>query len=134
MNYKIKVNNQIVDVTEEVYYAYYHMANREEYLEKRDKKNELIHYHALDIDGMTGESIVEDYNSDILKNILAKEEKERLYQVIAELDIRDREIIIAIYFSNQTEKEVAETLGVSRQAVHKKKVRILNELKNILKN
>jgi len=132
MNYKIKINNQLVDVTEEVYYAYYRMANREKYLEKCDQKNGLMHYQALDFDGMVGEAIMEDSRSDVLANIVTREEQGQLYQAISKLAEKDRELINAIYFYDQTEKEAAELLGVSQQAVHKRKTRILHELKNIL--
>jgi DNA-directed RNA polymerase specialized sigma subunit len=38
-----------------------------------------------------------------------------------------------LFFEDRTEREVAELMGIYRNAVHKQKKRILHKLKNILK-
>ena len=66
MTYKIRIENEYVDVTKDVYEAYYRMKNHEDYLERRDKRKQLLHYHGLDIKGMSGEDIIPDKGADVL--------------------------------------------------------------------
>lgn len=134
MNYKIRIENEIVDVTEEVYQAYYRMKNREDYLERRDREHELAHYHALDSGEMNGEDILADKEADILAGLLAKEERLALWEALGRLKERDRELIEELYFNERTERELAAMLGVRQPAIHKRKMRILETLKKFLKN
>jgi len=133
MNYKIRVENQVVDVTEEVYQAYYRMKNHEDYIERRDRENQLTHYHALDSEEMHGEDILQDKKADILAGLVAKEEREALWKALSQLKERDRELIEELYFNERTERELAEMLGVRQPAIHKRKMRILETLKSFLK-
>ena len=130
---KIRIENQVVDVTEEVYQAYYRMKNHEDYIERRDRENGLAHYQALDCEEMKGEDILPDENTDILTELVVQEEKAALWEALGQLKERDRELIEELYFNERTERELAEMLGVRQPAIHKRKVRILETLKSFLK-
>lgn len=133
MNYKIRIENEVVDVTEEVYQAYYRMKNHEDYIERRDREHELAHYHALDSGDINGEEILSDSRVDVLAELVANEERMALWEAIGQLKERDRELIQELYFNERTERELAEMLGVRQPAIHKRKVRILETLKLFLK-
>lgn len=45
---------------------------------------------------------------------------------------KDYELIYELYFKNRSEKEYAQMLGVSQQAIHVRKKRILKKIKNNL--
>ena len=47
-----------------------------------------------------------------------------------QLTKEERDLIYALFFDEKTESEVAKSLGVSQQAIHKRKNRILKKLKN----
>mgnify|MGYP000260390419 CR=1 FL=1 len=49
--YRIKVQGQLVPVSEEVYLTYHRMKRRETYLEERDTTNGVFYYSALDTEG-----------------------------------------------------------------------------------
>ena len=55
-----------------------------------------------------------------------------LYEALDKLSIRDRYIITQLYFDQKTEAELAKTLGVSQAFIHKKKVKILGKLHELL--
>ena len=55
----------------------------------------------------------------------------KIFQVLSYLGRKDREIIRAIYVERMTEKQLAERQGVRQQTIHRKKQRILKELKSI---
>ena len=133
MNYKIRIENEVVDVTEEVYQAYYRMKNHEDYIDRRDREHKLAHYNALDSGDMNGEEILSDSRVDVLAELVAEEERMALWEALGQLKERDRELIRELYFNERTERELAEMLGVRQPAIHKRKVRILETLKIFLK-
>ena len=45
---------------------------------------------------------------------------------------KDYELVYELYFKNRTERECAQRLGMSQQAVHERKKRILKKIKNNL--
>ena len=47
-------------------------------------------------------------------------------------DPKDYELIYELYFKNHTERECAQRLGMSQQAIHERKKRILKKIKNNL--
>lgn len=59
---------------------------------------------------------------------------EELHKAISELTEDEQKLIYALYFDNLTERDFAEMTGVYRNAVHKRKIRILTKLKNILES
>ena len=134
MEYKIKIDDQLVEVTKEVYQAYYRMKNHEDYLERKDKEKGLVRYHALDCDGMLGVDVIPDKGKDILGDVIRKEERSALNEALKQLRQRDRQLIEELYFNGQTERELAKRLGVCQSVVHRKKARVLEKLKKLLKN
>lgn len=57
---------------------------------------------------------------------------EKLHHALDHLEKADRELIEALYFQELTEKKLAHNLLVSQQAVHRRKMRILEKLKKFL--
>ena len=57
---------------------------------------------------------------------------EKLHHALDHLEKADRELIEALYFQELTEKNLAHNLLVSQQAVHRRKMRILEKLKKFL--
>ena len=134
---KIWVRGQFVEVTDEVYTAYMRGDRKMRYFEA-DLKSERPVY------GSNGEiKQVLPSREDSLDRLM--EENARQFAAAAEsvedVVIRklavdklhtkeERDFICALFFDEKTESEVAKGLGVSQQAVHKRKSRILKKLKN----
>lgn len=74
MEYKIKIEDQLVDVSEEVYKEYYRMDRRERYLVERDREHGVTFYHALDSEDMQGEELFPDERMDVERQIVEGEE------------------------------------------------------------
>lgn len=53
--YRIRVDGILVDVSEEVYHAYYSMERRARFLMEKDEKHGLLHYSDLDTEETLGE-------------------------------------------------------------------------------
>lgn len=59
---------------------------------------------------------------------------EMLLSLFQELSMEEQALIKAIYFDGLSEREYAARLGVYPNAVHKRKCKILEKLKKLMKN
>lgn len=64
--------------------------------------------------------------------VLRRMEYARLHKALSMLPDDERELIDRLFFLGQTEREAAADMGIYRNAVHKRKNRILEKLKNFL--
>ncbi len=64
------------------------------------------------------------------ETVLRKLQYEQLHKALSLLPDDERELIDRLFFQGQTEREAAEYMGIYRNAVHKRKNRILKKLKN----
>lgn len=72
-------------------------------------------------------------NSQNPECIFAEHAKiEALYSAMSMLSDLDKQLLQALFFDGLTEREYAELTGVFRNAVHKRKIRILAKLKKIM--
>ena len=143
----IWVNGQSVEVTEEVYEAYTVGGRKMRYFEE-DLKVQRIE---LDEDGHVKRIIpsredsldrlmddnAEQYADDresVEDTVLRRIGAQQLHTALAKLTEEERQLIDALYFREQTEAAAAVALGISQQAVHKRKNKILKKLKLFLEN
>ena len=68
------------------------------------------------------------------ETVLWKLQYEQLHKALSLLPDDERELIDRLFFQGQTEREAAADMGIYRNAVHKRKNRILEKLKNFLEN
>jgi len=140
---KIWVRGQFVEVTDEVYTAYMRGDRKMRYFEA-DLKSERPVY------GSNGEiKQVLPSREDSLDRLMEENARQfaaaaesvedvvirklavdKLHTALMQLTKEERDFICALFFDEKTESEVAKGLGVSQQAVHKRKNRILKKLKN----
>lgn len=140
--YTLKVYNTItneyedVTVTEEIYITY----RRTEWnLKKNEQK---IKAKTIPLSSLKGgedgayenfnEFIAAEFNPELL--FLSELAKETLNQAIAKLNNEEKELINALFFEGKSERDYAKKKGVCRNAVHKRKIKILFKLKNIFEN
>lgn len=133
--YLIKVQGQLVPVTEEVYLTYYRMKRRELHLEEKDAKHGVFHYSALDTDQTNGEDAIPDLSSPRLEDVVMdKLIAEKLHQCLAQLAKEEQELIFTLFFHNKSEHQLAAETGIPRMTIHNRKKRILARLKKLMEN
>ena len=103
--YFLFVNGKKIKVSEEIYKVYWQEKNHENYLKQIDRKNHLLLFSSFDHDGHFEDSIVdEDFDVDKL------------------------------YFNDETIRSVAETKKISHPALIKRRNKILDKLRELLKD
>lgn len=129
--YYIYVQGKQVSVSQDIYHAYYEEYDHERYLDKRGQRREISfdllqeHGKLIDFDGLSVDSL--EYQ------MIEKECMSQLYEALKELSEEERWLIEKLYFDECSENDVAAILGVTHQAVNKRKQRILKKLEIILK-
>jgi len=73
-----------------------------------------------------------DPDTNVEEEAIRKLMVQKLRESLSLLTAEEYELILALFFENKTEREYAENLGVYHNAIHKKKLRILQKLKIIL--
>ena len=129
--YYIYVQGEQVAVSREIYCAYYEEYDHERYLDRRGQKREISsdllqkQGNLINFVGLSEHSM--EYQ------MIEKERMALLYQALKQLDAEERWLIDKLYFDECSEKEIALILGISQQAVSKKKKKVLKKLGIILK-
>lgn len=74
-----------------------------------------------------------DQASETEELVIRKLEAEQLHRAISCLDDDDQYLIQQLYFEGRTERELAEELRLSQKGINKRRKRILNFLRELMK-
>ena len=128
--YMIKVEGKLVEVTPDVYYAYFRMERQERWQEEKQQGHAVMSYDALDDGETVGVEVVPDLTTPSMEEaVMTREIHEKLHRAVDALPKAERELIQAIYFDGFTEKEYAVSSGLSQQGVSYRLRKILSKLR-----
>ena len=128
--YMIKVEGKLVEVTPDVYYAYFRMERQERWQEEKQQGHAVMSYDALDDGEMVGMEVVPDLTTPSMEEaVMTREIYEKLHRALDALPKAEKELIQAIYFDGFTEKEYAVSSGLSQQGVSYRLRKILSKLR-----
>lgn len=131
--YRIKVQGQLIPVTEEIYLTYYRMNRRELHLEEQDRKHGVLHYSALDTEDTTGEDGIPDRISPPVEDVVTdKLLAEKLHQCLAQLTEEEQKLIRALFFRAISERQLSAETGLHHMTIHDRKIKILGKLKKLM--
>ena len=128
----LPLHGMLMEVTEQTYREYYRDKRRQKYIDERSKLNGDVSYNALDTDETLGEDVFADTKTDVETEVINKMTVAELRKAFLLLSPDERELITAIYIHNLTEREFAKQKGVYHNAVHKRKLRVLEKLRKFL--
>ena len=131
--YFIYVKGKAVPVSEEVYKAYWKITEHEKYLQRKDWKYDVIPFSAMDYDGHFVDNIT-DERIDIEKIIEVKMQIEELNKALATLTKKERELIEAIFYKEESLRSIGKKEKVSYQAIGKRRDKILEKLRKLLED
>ena len=133
--YYIHVPGALVEVSEDIYFAYYQEKRRGRTLREKDERNGAISYDGLDTPELSGQEMIPDRDAvsvedAAIANILRGE----LRRCLALLDEPDRQLIHALYFEGLSEREYAKRVGVPQRTINDRRHRALRKLMKLLEN
>ena len=131
--YRIKVQGQLVPVTEEVYLTYYRMKRRELHLEEKDTAHGVFYYSALDTEETNGEDAIPDLLSPHVEDMVVdKLMSQQLRQCIAQLSKEEQNLIFALYYQGKTQMELERETGIKQQTISYRDRQIRLKLKKMM--
>lgn len=131
--YIIKIQGQLIEVSEDVYYAYFRMERRERWQEEKKVEHNVLSYDALDNLETLGIENIVDVTAPTLEEVAeAHELRDRVRHAVSLLPKTERELIRAIYYEGLTERDVANSECVSQNKIYKQRQRALAKLRLLL--
>ena len=131
--YMIKIQGNLIEVSEDVYYAYFRMERQERWQEEKKVEHNVLSYDALDDPETLGIDNIMDVTAPTLEEVAeAHELRDRVRHAVALLPRAERDIIRAIYYEELTERDVAESEGVSQNKIFKQRQKALAKLRLLL--
>ena len=104
--YMIKIEGKLIEVSPDVYYAYFRMERQERGQEEKKLRNSVVSYDALDTEETMGEETMADLVAPGLEQqLITREIRQTLHRVVEALPRADRELIKAIFFEGLTEQQ-----------------------------
>ena len=95
--YMIKVEGKLVEVTPDVYYAYFRMERQERWQEEKQQGHAVMSYDALDDGETVGVEVVPDLTTPSMEEaVMTREIHEKLHRAVEDLPKTEREMIHAI--------------------------------------
>ena len=131
--YYLYVKGKAVAVSEEVYKAYWKITEHEKYLQRKDWKHNVILFSALDHDGHFEDNII-DEKIDLEKIVEVKMQIEELHKALNTLTKEERELMEAIFYREESLRSIGKKEKVSYQSIAKRRDKILEKLREILKD
>ena len=132
-NYYLPIDGKLIPVSREVYDNYYTLKRRERYLEESDISKGLLYFSNFDTEDGNFIDNVADKTVNVEKLVETGMMIRELYKALNSLNEDERELIERIFFEEEAIREIARNEKVSHVAIQKRRNRILNKLKEILK-
>jgi RNA polymerase sigma factor (sigma-70 family) len=131
--YFIRLHGKEIEVSEDVYYAYYRMERQERWQEEKKQEHDVVSYDAMDNGETVGAEAIRDLEAPSMEELaIARELSERLRHIVAALPKAERELIQAIYFEDIPVSDYAKRIGLTHRGVNKQRKKILSKLKMLL--
>ena len=131
--YFLYVKGKEVKVSEEIYKTYWKITEHEKYLQRKDWKYNVISFSALDYDGHFVDNII-DEKIDLEKIVEVKMQIEELHKALNTLTKEERELMEAIFYKEESLRSIGKKEKVSYQSIAKRRDKILEKLREILKD
>ena len=137
--YYLYIAGQAVPVNEQVYRAYRHYERKEEYF-SYDLKTEKFQKETatfLPSKEDSYERLLEKDRQFAASGVSVEEQAVSsvwLAALLQRLSEDEKEILYKIYFEEKSERIVSAEMGISKTALHQRKVKLLQKLKNYLEN
>lgn len=129
INYYIRIEQQNIPVSEEIYKIWQHGERKERYFREGDIRNGVFSYDALDGEGLNGSELFADEDRNPVEH---QAERDLLINVLKQalntLNNEDKELLALIYCQEESLRNIAQSTGVpftTLQYRHKKVIKKL---------
>ena len=131
--YTLLVRRKRVEVSQEVYKAYYQAYERERYASKQalDMERSIERFAE---DGVSVEYQYATSLPSLEDQVLHEQEKDKLNAALCVLRKDERMLIEELFFKGKSERQIALEYGIPRMTICSRKHGIIKKLKELLEN
>lgn len=130
--YYLPLYGMLMEVSKNVYSAFYKERRRQKYIDERARKNGDLSYDALSSVELNGSNILKDCSMDVVEKVEENILLDQLSYVLSLLSEEERLLLYALFYNGESERDIAGRYGISQVAVHKRKHRIFAKIKKLL--
>lgn len=130
--YFIKWNDLVIEASRAQYNDWLSEEKHSRYLRSHESERDTLSlYTDLSQEGKNGEELIPDPSTDVELQAIGHVEQDALIAALHQLDYSSFYLIYSLYLTleKKTECELAAEIGISQQAVHSRKEKILRKLK-----
>ena len=125
----LPLHGMLMEVAEDEYRTFYKNVRRQKYLKELSVGNGDFSYDMLTTDDFNGQDILVDEDVNVEETAEKNLMIEMLRDCLSLLSAEEKKLIQMLFFEELTERKIARKEGVSQVAVHKRKQKVLNKLK-----
>jgi len=129
----IPIDNRMYEATPEQYRKWKSEMNRAYYLRRIAKNTEIVSFTRYKDGELLVDQMTSDRSIDVEEVALESCMAAALHIALDKLSAADRDLIGAIYFHNMSDQEYGKKLGISRQAVRKRRMKALARIKKLMR-
>ncbi|MFR9148440.1 sigma-70 family RNA polymerase sigma factor [Hungatella sp.] len=129
INYYIKIEQQNIPVSKEIYKIWQHGERKDRYFREGDIRNGVFSYDALDGEGLNGSELFAEKDGNPVEHQAERDLLiNALKQALNTLNKEDKELLAHIYCQEESLRSIAQSTGVpftTLQYRHKKVIKKL---------
>ena len=128
--YIIIVDGRQIEVSYEIYQAYYGMERHTRTLDEKDQRHGLVRYSNLNTAELSGEAMIPDCGAVSTEDAaIARILCEKLHRCLKLLPESDQKLLNAIYFDGMSERESSSLSGIPQRTINDRRRRAIRRLK-----
>ena len=129
----IKVQGEMVEVSEEVYLTYYRMERKARVVVEKDQRNGTVLFSELDAqEFLTAETLQDPHAVSVEAIVIGNLMNEKLRICLRQLSDDESSLIRRRYWDQVSQSELASEMQTSQQVISYKERQILGKLKKLL--
>lgn len=129
----IKVEGNLVEVSQEVYNEYYRMDRKERYQIERERTKGTLYYEAFSREDMSGEEMIADTNQ---KSVEDQAELACMTPILLaalnSLDENEIKLIRCIYYENKPIRSLSREWNIPETSIRRRRDQVLLKLLQML--
>ena len=131
--YYIKVQGELVEVSEEVYLTYYRMERKSRVVVEKDQRNGTVLFSDLDTKEFLAAEMFQDSHADSVEDtVVGHIMSEKLRRCLKLLSDDECSLIRRRYWDQISQSDLASELQLSQQVISYRERQILGKLKKLL--
>lgn len=128
------IDGKYYEVSKETYQKFKREYDHARMLQRYENEVYVFSLDAMATEETTGYDVIADLGVNVEETAVHNLMIEKLRDTMKKLDDEELDLIKQIYVDEKTQREIAAELGISQNAVNKRKIKLLNKLRKFLES